>query len=215
MSWLLMWTLSPNLGACTILHWSLLHLPAKLRGGDACQKGLSPPPLSKQETHTREQAACKAGGEELLAFTILNWSLSCTCQASSEGEMLARRRLTQVSKQVVKEERKGEQAGREMEQETHTRERAEEPPLVSLEEEMLTRKRLTQGGKERKMMSYLLAPSCNTLSYICQEEDACQQVLPSRRLTQESKRWEPWRCLPKMILTQSNSLYLSLSLLPR
>ena len=53
MSWLLMWTLSPHLGACTILHWSLLHLPAKLRGGDACQKGLSSPPLSKQETHTR------------------------------------------------------------------------------------------------------------------------------------------------------------------
>lgn len=52
MSWLLMWTLSPHLGACTILHWSLLHLPAKLRGGDACQKGLSSPPLSKQETHT-------------------------------------------------------------------------------------------------------------------------------------------------------------------
>ena len=54
MSWLLMWTLSPHLGACTILHWSLLHLPAKLRGGDACQKGLSPPPLSKQETHVQE-----------------------------------------------------------------------------------------------------------------------------------------------------------------
>ena len=35
---------------------SLLHLPAKLRGGDACQKGLSSPPLSKQETHTREHA---------------------------------------------------------------------------------------------------------------------------------------------------------------
>ena len=82
MSWLLMWTLSPHLGACTILHWSLLHLPAKLRGGDACQKGLSSPPLSKQETHPREQAAFKAGGEELLAFTILHWSLSCTCQAN-------------------------------------------------------------------------------------------------------------------------------------
>ena len=96
MSWLLMWTLSPHLGACTILHWSLLHLPAKLRGGDACQKGLSSPPLSKQETHTREQAACKAGGEELLACTTLHWSLSCTCQASSEGEMLARKRDSQM-----------------------------------------------------------------------------------------------------------------------
>ena len=54
MSWLLMWTLSPHLGACTILHWSLLHLPAKLREGDACQKGLSSPLLSKQETHVQE-----------------------------------------------------------------------------------------------------------------------------------------------------------------
>ena len=34
---------------------SLLHLPAKLRGGDACQKGLSSPPLSKQETHVQER----------------------------------------------------------------------------------------------------------------------------------------------------------------
>ena len=54
MSWLLMWTLSPHLGACTILHWSLLHLPAKLRGGDACQNGLSSPPSSEQETHVQE-----------------------------------------------------------------------------------------------------------------------------------------------------------------
>ena len=77
------------------------------------------------------------------------------------------------------------QAGREMEQETHTREHAEEPQLVSLgggdagQEETHTRRK----GKEK---DELLACTIlhYSLSYICQEEDACQQELPSRGLTQ-------------------------------
>ena len=88
------------------LHHPALVSPApaaKLRGGDACQKGLSSPPLSKQETHVQEskQLAKLVERSCLLAP-------SCTGLSLAPAKRAERKRLIQVSKHVAKEERKGE-----------------------------------------------------------------------------------------------------------
>ena len=154
MSWLLMWTLSPHLGACTILHWSL----------------------------------------------------SCTCLPSSEGEMLARKGcplLLFLSRRLKYKRASSLQSWwRRAACLHHT-------PLVSLlhlpselrggdacQEERLTNVSKQVAKEETKGQSCLLSPSSSVVSPKQERKQGEWKTVrvTNRRLKQESKRWEKWRC---------------------
>ena len=98
MSWLLMWTLSPHLGACTILHWSLLHLPSS-EGEMLARKGC--PLLLFLSRRLKYKRASSLQSWWRRAACFHHTPLVSLLHLPSE----LRKRLTQVSKQVVKEER--------------------------------------------------------------------------------------------------------------